>query len=113
MPDFKKLRSPSVTWCERLPGSFTCRGAFPALIEFKLQGCINLVEFPEVEGGAIPKLQTLYLNGCDPLGSLPLSLKVQTNLKNLHLLGCTDDLKRSYRKNRENSLIWRSFRIRF
>ncbi len=85
MPDFKKLRSLSVTWCdglERLPGSFTCRGAFPALIEFKLQGCVNLVEFPEVEGGAIPKLQTLYLNGCDSLGNLPLSLEVLTNLKN-------------------------------
>ncbi len=116
MPDFKKLKRLSVTWChclERLPGSFTCRGAFPALIEFKLQGCINLVEFPEVEGGAIPKLQTLCLNGCYSLRSLPLSLEVLTNLKNLHLLNCTDDLKRSYRKNRKNSLIWRSFRIRF
>jgi hypothetical protein len=116
MPDFKKLRSLSVTWCdclERLPASFTCRGVFPALIEFQLQGCINLVEFPEVEGGAIPKLQTLYFNGCYSLRSLPLSLEVLTNLKNLHLLSCTDDLKRSYRKNRENSLFWRSFRIRF
>jgi Leucine-rich repeat (LRR) protein len=114
MPDFKKLRSLSVTWCdclERLPGSFTRHGAFPALIEFKIQGCMNLVEFPEVEEGAIPKLQTLYLNGCESLGSLPLSLEVLTNLRNLHLRGCTDDLKRSCTKNRENSLIWRSFTI--
>jgi Leucine-rich repeat (LRR) protein len=116
MARFKKLRSLSVTWCdslERLPGSFTRRGAFPALIEFKIQGCVNLVEFPEVEGGAIPKLQTLHLNGCHSLGSLPLSLEVLTNLRNLHLRGCTDDLKKSCRKNRENSRNWRRFTIRF
>ncbi|KAH9551398.1 hypothetical protein CY35_09G013600 [Sphagnum magellanicum] len=116
MPDFKNLRSLSVISCsclERLPGSFTHRGAFPALIEFKLLDCIKFVEFPEVEGGAIPKLQTLILYRCDSLGSLPLSLEVLTNLRNLDLRWCTDDLKRSCRKNRENSLIWRSFRIRF
>ncbi len=116
MPDFKKLRTLSVTWCdclEKLPGSFTRRGAFPALIEFKIQGCINLIEFPEVEGDAIPKLRTLSLNGCHSLGSLPLSLEVLTNLRNLHLRGCTDDLKNSCRKNRENSVMWKRFRIRF
>jgi len=116
LPDFKELRSLSVTQCdclERLPGSFTHRGAFPALIEFKLQDCINFVEFPEVEGGAIPKLQTLILYSCESLESLPLSLEVLTNLRNLDLRWCTGDLKRSCRKNRENSLIWRSFRIRF
>ncbi|CAK9883289.1 unnamed protein product, partial [Sphagnum jensenii] len=45
MPDFKKLRSLSVICCdclERLPDSFTCCGAFPALIEFKIEGCENL-----------------------------------------------------------------------
>jgi hypothetical protein len=115
MPDFKKLRSLSVPWCdclERLPGSFTHRGAFPALIVFKLQGCSNLVEFPEVEEGAIPELETLCLQGCNSLRSLPLSLEVLTNLRNLHLQGCTNDLKRSCRKSRKNSLIWRSFKIR-
>ncbi|CAK9883285.1 unnamed protein product, partial [Sphagnum jensenii] len=70
MPDFKKLRSLSVSWCdwlERLPDSFTCCGAFPALIEFKIEGCGHLVKFPEVEGGAIPRLQTLSLNSCSSL----------------------------------------------
>ncbi len=116
MPDFKKLRSLSVIWCaclERLPDSFTCCGAFPALIEFKIEGCGNLVKFPEVEGGAIPRLQTLSLIGCESLQSLPLSLEVLTNLRNLHLQHCRNDLKRSCRKNRKNSLIWRSFRIKF
>jgi hypothetical protein len=116
MPDFKKLRSLSVSWCdwlERLPYSFTCCGAFPALIEFKIEGCSNLVKFPEVEGGAIPRLQTLSLNGCKSLLSLPLSLEVLANLRNLHLQHCRNDLKRSCRKNRKNSLIWRSFRIKF
>jgi hypothetical protein len=116
MPDFKKLRSLSLISCdclERLPDSFTCCGAFPALIEFKIEGCEKLVKFPEVEGGAIPRLQTLILNGCKSLRSLPLSLEVLTNLRNLHLQHCRNDLKRSCRKNRKNSLIWRSFRIKF
>ncbi len=115
-PDFKNLKSLSVTSChclERLPGSFTHPGAFPALIELKLAGCINLVEFPEVEGGAMPKLQTLNLNSCTSLAGLPLSLEVLTNLSNLDLQWCTTDLKSSCKKNRENSLVWRSFRIRF
>ncbi len=114
MLDFKKLRSLSVTFCkslERLPGSFTHRGAFPALIKFSLQGCRNFVEFPEVEEGAIPELKTLRLNSCKSLQSLPLSLEVLPNLRNLYLQRCSDNLKRSCRKNRENSLIWRSFRI--
>ncbi|CAK9238629.1 unnamed protein product [Sphagnum troendelagicum] len=91
MPDLKKLRSLSVSWCDsfrRLPSSFTQCGAFPSLIEFKIEGCINLVKFPEVEGGAIPRLQTLSLNGCRSLQSLPLSLEVLTNLRNLHLQDC-------------------------
>jgi hypothetical protein len=116
MPDFKKLRSLSVIYCywlQTLPGSFTRCGAFPALTEFKIEGCMNLVQFPEVEAGAIPKLQTLSLSGCKYLGSLPLSLEAFTNLRNLHLDDRTDDLKRSCRKNRENSRIWRSFKIRF
>jgi hypothetical protein len=115
MPDFKKLRSLTVTWCfhlERLPGSFTHCGAFPALIELKLEECIFFVEFPEVEGGAIPKLQTLVLKCCDSLKSLPLSLEVLANLRNLDLQDCGEQLKRSCMKNRENSPIWRSFRIR-
>jgi hypothetical protein len=116
MPDFKKLRSLSVSWCDglkRLPYSFTRCGAFPALIELKIEGCGNLVEFPEVEEGAIPRLQTLSLNGCASLLSLPLSLEVLTNLRNLHLQRCRNDLKRSCRENRKNSQIWRSFRIKF
>ncbi len=44
---------------EYLPRSFTCCGAFPALITFKLCGWWTLVEFPEVDEGALPKLRTL------------------------------------------------------
>jgi hypothetical protein len=116
MPDFKKLRILTVTWCdclERLPNSFTRCGAFPALIELKLHYCVKLVEFPEVEEDAIPKLQKLVLTGCYSLESLPLSLEVLTNLRNLDLKDCAENLKCSCIKNRKDSLMWRSFRIKF
>ncbi|KAH9550487.1 hypothetical protein CY35_10G074800 [Sphagnum magellanicum] len=38
---------------EYLPRSFTCRGAFPALREFRLCHCWRLVEFPEVDEGVL------------------------------------------------------------
>jgi hypothetical protein len=41
---------------EYLPSSFTCRGAFPALIKFQLCWCSTLVEVPEVHEGALPQL---------------------------------------------------------
>jgi Leucine-rich repeat (LRR) protein len=64
--DFKRL--------EYLPRSFTCCGAFPALIKFRIWACSWLVEFPEVDEGALPKLRTLDFSGCLSLGTLPLSL---------------------------------------
>ncbi len=63
---------------EYLPKSFTCHGAFPALINFQL--CLlRLVEFPEVDEGALPKLQTLDFSGCLSLGTFPLSLELLTS----------------------------------
>ncbi|KAH9536435.1 hypothetical protein CY35_17G108700 [Sphagnum magellanicum] len=67
---------------EYLPRSFTCSGAFPALIKFRISCCWNLVEFPEVDEGALPKLRTLQFDDC-ALGTLPFSLKVLTSLRNL------------------------------
>jgi hypothetical protein len=70
---------------EYLPRSFTCHGAFPALINFQL--CVpRLVEFPEVDEGALPKLQTLDFSGCLSLGTLPLSLELLTSLRKLIVL---------------------------
>jgi len=70
---------------KHLPKSFTCCGAFPALTYLNLNNCMNLVEFPEVDEGALPKLQTLDFYGCDSLKHLPLSLEFLTSLKNLRL----------------------------
>jgi len=95
-----------------LPKSFTCRGAFPALVKL----CLNysrLVEFPEVDEGALPKLRTLDLNHCKFLENLPLSLEVLTNLRVLNLFYCRSTLKNSCRTNCEKSSIWRSFDIRY
>jgi len=57
---------------EDLPRSFTCGGAFPALVEFQICFFSRLVEYPEVDEGALPKLQTLDFRGCLSLGTLPL-----------------------------------------
>jgi hypothetical protein len=96
---------------EYLPRSFTSRGAFPALRELPLCHCWRLVKFPEVDEGALPKLQTLDFSGCESLGTLPLSLEVLTSLRKLILWDCDQTLKDSCRTNREKSSIWRRFDI--
>ncbi|KAH8950326.1 hypothetical protein BDL97_10G079400 [Sphagnum fallax] len=96
---------------ECLPRSFTCCGAFPALVEFRLCHCWRLVEFPEVDEGALPKLQTLDFSGCASLGTLPLSLEVLTSLRNLILWDCEEALKDCCRTNCVKSSIWRRFDI--
>jgi Leucine-rich repeat (LRR) protein len=98
---------------EDLPTSFTWWGAFPALRELRLCHCRRLVKFPEVDEGALPKLQTLDFSGCESLGTLPLSLEVLTSLRNLILWDCDQTLKDSCRTNREKSSIWRRFDIRY
>jgi Leucine-rich repeat (LRR) protein len=98
---------------EYLPRSFTCRGAFPALIKFRI-GCFSsLLELPEVDEGALPKLRTLELDGCGSLGTLPLSLEVLTSLRKLILPECAETLIDSCRTNCEKSSIWRRFDIRY
>jgi Leucine-rich repeat (LRR) protein len=98
---------------EYLPRSFTCHGAFPALREFRVSHCWRLVEFPEVDEGALPKLQTLDFSGCESLGTLPLSLEVLTSLRNLILWDCDLTLQDSCRTNCETSSIWRRFDIQY
>ncbi len=98
---------------EYLPRSFTCCDAFPALIKFEICGGQSLVEFPEVDEGALPKLRTLDFSGCDSLGTLPLSLKVLTSLKKLNVCFCLYTLQDSCRANCEKSSIWRRFDIEY
>jgi hypothetical protein len=73
----------------------------------------RLVEFPEVDDGALPKLRTLEFDSCDSIGTLPLSLEVLTSLRKLILLDCEETLKDSCRTNCEKSAIWRRFDIRY
>jgi hypothetical protein len=113
---FKQLKELDLWGCRSLkylPRSFTCCGAFPALIWFRLFECSALVEFPEVDEGALPKLQTLDFTDCDSLKGLPLSLEVLTSLRKLTLLYCEERLKDSCRTNCEKSLIWRRFNIQY
>jgi disease resistance protein RPS2 len=109
---FKQLKQLNLSRCmnlKYLPRSFTRSGAFPALICLKLDRCVNLVEFPEVDEGAMPKLQTLSCSGCNSLNHLPLSLEALTNLRYLTLWSCKEILKHSCRINCEKSSIWRRF----
>jgi Leucine-rich repeat (LRR) protein len=111
---FKQLRTLTL-WgfesLEYLPTSFTWHGAFPALITFQLCHCSNLVEFPEVHEGALPKLRTLDFSACESLGTLPLSLELLTSLRNLDLSECQYTLKDSCQKYCEKSSIWSGFDI--
>jgi Leucine-rich repeat (LRR) protein len=93
-----------------LPRSFTRCGAFPALIKLRLL-CYNLVQFPEVDEGALPKLQTLDLTECRSVEYLPLSLQLLTSLSNLIVVDCSDTLKNSCRTNCEMSSTWRKWTI--
>jgi Leucine-rich repeat (LRR) protein len=98
---------------EYLPRSFTCCGAFPALITFQLCGWSTLVEFPEVDEGALPKLRTLDFSSCKSLRTLPLSLELLTSLRKLILSYCDLTLNDSCKTNCEKSLIWRRFDIQY
>jgi Leucine-rich repeat (LRR) protein len=96
---------------EHLPKSFTSRDAFPALIEFSLTFCSSLVEFPEVDEGALPNLWTLVFEGCESLGSLPLSLELLTSLRYVVIKYCGETMEDSCRINCEKSPIWRDLDI--
>jgi hypothetical protein len=113
---FKQLKELDLYGCrslEYLPRSFTCCGAFPALIWLKLGACASLVEFPEVDEGALPKLRKLDFSGCCSLEDLPLSLEVLTSLRKLTVEDCKDTLKDSCRTNCQKSPIWRRFDIQY
>jgi Leucine-rich repeat (LRR) protein len=94
-----------------LPRSFTSCGAFPALKNIKIFGCERFVEFPEVDEGALPKLETLHFTENWELETLPLSLGNVTTLRELILEECEDELINSCMTNCEMSSTWRAFNI--
>jgi len=114
---FKQLKRLDLSHCPNLiylPRSFTSCGAFPALTCLELEFCVSLVEFPEVDEGALPKLQILNFLYCPSLERLPLSLQVLTNLRELNLSLCKKTtLKDSCRTNCEKSSVWRRFNIKY
>ncbi len=98
---------------EYLPRSFTCCSAFPALIKFRICYFLSLVEFPEVDEGALPKLRTLHFSDCISLGTLPLSLELLTSLRKLIVLACDLTLQDSCRTNCGRSSTWRRLDIQY
>ncbi len=93
---------------EHLPTSFTSCGAFPALMEFTIDSCSSLEEFPEVDEGALPNLRGLHFDFCTSL-ALPLSLELLTSLSEVTILNSVERIRDSCRINCEKSSIWRSW----
>jgi hypothetical protein len=94
-----------------LPKSFTHYNAFPALIIFRLYYSFDLVEFPEVVEGALPKLRTIEIDLCTSLETLPFSLELLRSLETLDLVSCEQTVKDCCRQYCEKSEIWRSFYV--
>jgi len=93
---------------KELPQSFTHRGAFPALDLFNLEQS-QLVEFPGVEEGAMPKLQSLNFDDCKFLHTLPTSISLLTTIHTITLGSKNEKLITSCKTNFRNSIIRKSF----
>jgi len=94
---------------EELPQSFTRRGAFPALKLFYLRQS-GLAKFPEVEEGAMPKLQCLDFDECI-LHTLPASISLLTSIQTINLGSKNEKLITSCKANFTNLPIWKSFNV--
>jgi hypothetical protein len=103
----KTLSTLSITKCKsikKLPNSFTSSNAFPSLKELDCYGS-GLVEFSEVEDGAMPKLQILNLD-CVDIKSLPDTLIYLKSLKVVYICHAGfDDLCEKFK----NSWLLRKF----
>jgi hypothetical protein len=93
---------------KELPQSFTHRGAFPALDSFNLEQS-QLVEFPGVEEGAMPKLQWLNFDNCEFLHTLPASICLLTTIQTITLGSKNEKLITSCKTSFRNSIIRKSF----
>jgi Leucine-rich repeat (LRR) protein len=91
----KMLSTLTISHCrliEKLPNSFTSSDAFPSLKQFNCRSC-GLVEFPEVEDGAMPKLQILNIHNTN-MKSLPDTLIYLKNLEIVFI--CHNDLCKKF-----------------
>jgi len=93
---------------KELSQSFTHRGAFPALDSFNPEHS-QLVEFPGVEEGAMPKLSWLNFDDCKFLHTLPTSISLLTTIETITLGSKNEKLITSCKTNFRNSIIRKSF----
>jgi Leucine-rich repeat (LRR) protein len=106
----KMLATLSITMCDsikKLPDSFTSSDAFPSLKEFDCSST-GLVEFSEVEDGAMRKLRILNLNATD-IKSLPDTL---IYLKNLEVVYISENGFDDLCKKFENSCLSGKFKMK-
>jgi Leucine-rich repeat (LRR) protein len=103
----KVLSTLTINGCrqiEKLPDSFTSSDAFPSLKELDCSSS-GLVEFSEVEDGAMPMLQILNLHHTH-IKNLPNTLIYLKNLKVVYICeGGFDDLCKKF----ENSCLSKKF----
>jgi hypothetical protein len=92
----------------KLPQSFTHPGAFPALNLFNL-GQSKIVEFPDVEESAMPKLHSLDFDNCISLHTLPISISLLTSIQTINLGSKNEKLMTFCQTNFSNSPIRKSF----
>jgi len=71
----------------------------------------GVAEFPEVEEGAMPKLQSLNFDDCKSLHTLPASISLLTSIQTINLGSKNEKLITSCKANFTNSPIWKSFHV--
>jgi Leucine-rich repeat (LRR) protein len=114
LPALNTLKMLSTLWIyncksiKHLPVSFTSSDAFPSLNELNCSRS-GLVEFLEVEDGAMRKLQILELDGTD-IKRLPDTL---IKLKNLKVVYICKDRFDNLCKNFENTWLLSKFSLRW
>ena len=98
LPNLKYLQMAEAYKRRRMEKEFFRAGGFPKL-EYLYISSHNLVEWTEIEEGALPCLKQLYINHCRELMVLPEGLQHVTTLQILNLWDVHEDLIRRLSPN--------------
>ncbi|GLJ19863.1 hypothetical protein SUGI_0360050 [Cryptomeria japonica] len=85
MPSLITLYLSENSNCKALPKGFGKPGGFPKLRVFEIIDFVVLEELPELEDGAMPRLEILQVLSCENLKKHPCGLELLKSLKECHL----------------------------